>query len=452
MRSFYALALALPIIAAGSDYFLVEPYIQLGNNPRLSAQESLTLMWHSPIAVDGWTVEVKSGGAWKKMAQPVSRRVSVVSIPTHVVWSASLTGLAPGGDVEYRVLKDDAPVFSATTRARKSEKQAHRFVATGDCAANTDGQRAIASRIVDTKPDFAIVSGDIVYSRGRIAEYRQKYYPIYNSDTTPLLRSILLIGVPGNHDLANRDLATNPDTLAYFYYWSQPLNGLDHKAFATLTGADASKQAFREAAGEKFPRMANFSFDYGNAHWLVLDSNRYADWTDQELRKWVESDLAANRNATWKFVSFHHPGFNSSIAHWNDQWMRLLSPVFENNGVDVVFSGHVHNYQRSMPLRFEANSNSKHGGVVEGKWQLDRAYDGKSKTKANGVIYLVSGACGAGLYNKEQQGDPATWYEFTSTFVSTVHSITVAEVDGKKVNFRQVSANGDTVDSFTLTK
>ena len=57
--------------------------------------------------------------------------------------------------------------------------------------------------------------------------------------------------------------------------------------------------------------MANFSFDYGNAHWVVLDSNPYADWTDSALREWVERDLARAKGATWKFVAFHHPGFNS---------------------------------------------------------------------------------------------------------------------------------------------
>ena len=39
-------------------------------------------------------------------------------------------------------------------------------------------------------------------------------------------------------------------------------------------------RAFTEAAGEAYPRMTNFSFDYGNAHWTVIDSNPYVDWTD----------------------------------------------------------------------------------------------------------------------------------------------------------------------------
>ena len=95
--------------------------------------------------------------------------------------------------------------------------------------------------------------------------------------------------------------------------------------------------------------MANFSFDYGDAHWTVLDSNPYVDWTDPDLRGWVERDLAAAQDATWRFVAFHHPPFNSSQAHFGDQRMRVLADVFEAGRVDIVWSGHVHNYQRTYP-------------------------------------------------------------------------------------------------------
>ena len=100
--------------------------------------------------------------------------------------------------------------------------------------------------------------------------------------------------------------------------------------------------------------MANFSFDYGNAHWTVLDANPYVDWTDRELQAWVERDLASAKNATWRFVALHQPGFNSARKHFDEQNMRRLTEVFEAGGVDIVFCGHVHNYQRSYPLRFVA--------------------------------------------------------------------------------------------------
>ncbi|MEP6539645.1 MAG: metallophosphoesterase [Bryobacteraceae bacterium] len=314
------------------------------------------------------------------------------------------------------------------------------------------------------KPDFVFIPGDIVYSRGQASEYMLKYFPIYNSAKAspelgaPLLRSTLFVAAPGNHDIAAPNLAAFPDTLAYFYYWSQPLNGplktIGAPSTPILIGGDPDKNAFLSAAGGRYPAMANFSFDYGNAHWTVLDSNRNVDWTDPALRQWLENDLKSAQSAQWRFVAFHHPGFNSSVSHFKDQWMRGLSEVFERYKVSVVFSGHVHNYQRSFPLAFAAKSDSfnKVTGELPGSWILDKAYDGAQHTKPKGVVYLVTGAGGAGLYNPEQQVLPKGWQEFTSKFVSTTNSFTVVDVKGKRLTIKQISANGDELDSFVITQ
>src|SRR5262249_42456333 len=121
---------------------------------------------------------------------------------------------------------------------------------------------------------------------------------------------------------------------------------------APVVGPEETKKAFLAGAGKAFPRMANYSLDYGNAHWTVLDANATVDWTDPELRDWVAKDLASAKGAAWRFVCFHQPGFSSSKKHFDEQYMRVLSPVFEAGKVDLVFSGHVHNYQRSYPMTF----------------------------------------------------------------------------------------------------
>ena len=117
-----------------------------------------------------------------------------------------------------------------------------------------------------------------------------------HSSGAPLLRSSLFVAAPGNHDIATRDLGQYPDGLAYFLYWDQPRNGPPAVAAASpvppLIGPEANQKAFIQAAGDAYPRMASFSFDYGNAHWTVLDSNPYVDWTNPELRAWVVHDLA----------------------------------------------------------------------------------------------------------------------------------------------------------------
>jgi hypothetical protein len=275
------------------------------------------------------------------------------------------------------------------------------------------------------------------------------------------------IAAMGNHDAESRDLDKEPDALAYYEYWSQPLNGIESieggPVYPLLKGNDVNKSAFLQAAGANYPKMSNFSFNYGNAHWTVLDSDTYVDWTNDDLKQWVTMDLEASKEKTWHFIMFHHPGFNSSREHYEQQQMRLLSPIFEKGKVDVVFCGHVHNYQRSFPLKFTpdkkgtllvAGKDNKviRGRVVNGRWVLDKNFDGKTKTVANGIIYLITGAGGQELYNPEQNDDADSWQKFTNKFFSKVHSLTIVDVKGKSISFQQLSAEGKILDSFKLTK
>jgi hypothetical protein len=204
--------------------------------------------------------------------------------------------------------------------------------------------------------------------------------------------------------------------------------------------------------------------DYGNVHWTVLDANATVDWTDRELQDWVARDLEAAKGAKWRFVSLHQPGFHSSKTHFGEQYMRILSPVFEAGKVDLVFSGHVHNYQRTYPMTFVPNKENgakptmgpdgklSKARLVDGKWTLDKKFNGKSDTTPEGVIYVVSGAGGQHLYNPEQQDDPASWQEFTSKHISKDHTLTVTEIDGPTMTLRQLTTEGYEVDSFVITK
>jgi hypothetical protein len=138
-------------------------------------------------------------------------------------------------------------------------------------------------------------------------------------------------------------------------------------------------------------------------------------------------------------VGFHHPGFNSSKAHFKEQHMRVLAPVFEQGKVDVVFTGHVHNYQRSYPMTYDPATS---------QWTLDKSGSDRPK----GVIYLVTGGGGARLYNPEQQDAPASWQEFTYKFVSRVNSLTLVDTSAKQLTIRQIDLNGVEVDRFQVTR
>jgi predicted phosphodiesterase len=399
------------------------------------------------------------------------RVIAANNIPARKSFNAEINGLAPGATFSYRILKKGKQVFQANARSLKSEQQASRFIVFGDIGAGTPEQKPLAQRALQVDPDFIAVAGDIVYDNGLITEYDKTFWPVYNTDAAseagaPLMRSIPFFAAPGNHDTGSRDLVEHPDALAYYMFWDQPLNGPDGSEGGPLgrrvDGSDEARKQFLASTGDAFPRMGNYSFNTGNAHWLVLDSNPYVDWTDKALKEWVTNDLKSAGGSTWRFVLFHHPGFNSSREHYEQQQMRLLSPLFEQGNVDIVFAGHVHNYQRTLPLTFVPDDNGSilagrnpqrpSGRVVNGQWILDKKFDGVNNTKPNGVIYIVTGAGGQDLYNKEQETDPDSWQKFTDKFVSTVHSLTVVEIDGKTMTVKQVAADGKELDRFMIRK
>lgn len=444
----FLLLLAAITLSCGQSPLLVKPYLQLGDNPADATR--MTVVFHSPTP-GKFTVTGPNGKAIPALEQ----KVAATSISEHSIYSAELTGLKPGVEFAYAVALNGQTLFQSKGLARKSASQSSRTVIFGDGGQDNTPQREIAWQTAQAKPDMVFIVGDVVYSRGLVSEYRKKLYPVYNADTdTPngvsLMRSRLFTVVPGNHDTVTTDTTKYPDAQAYYLYWKQPTNGpsLGDKHQPILQGDYAS--TFKSSAGPAFPNAANYSFDYGNAHWTMLDGNDYVDWQDPALQKWIADDLAKAGKATWRFIGFHQPGFNSSKAHFSQQQLRWLAPIFEQGGVDIVFSGHVHNYQRSYPLTFAPAGPGAKKGEVEGALNLDKAY--AEKGKPNGVIYIVSGAGGAGLYNPEQDQDRATWQPFTKLFVSRTHSFSILDLDGANLLFRQLDGKGQELDRFEIKK
>ena len=450
--------------------FLVKPYLQLGKK---ASPKSIQLLWHAAVSNDVWLAEYKNNGEadWRKSEDQTSSTIAVPNIPPFKVFSTTFNSLKPGSSFQYRVSKNGKVVFNSEGKSLKSPEQSYRIAISGDMGAGSNTAKRIAYEIYKTKPDMVAIAGDIVYNRGLVSEYTTKFWPVYNQDNAdtlgaPLLRSIPFVAAVGNHDASTRDLDRFPDALAYYHFWDQPLNGLPGKeggAFVpALVGSDANKKAFYDGSGQKYPRMTNFSFDHGNAHWTIIDSNPYVDWSDSTLRDWLAKDLAAAANVTWRFVLYHHPCFNSSRAHYEQQQMRLIAPILEKGKVDIVFAGHVHNYQRTHPLTFKPDNlgnqlvaganNIRIGKTVNGRWALDKTFNGKRNTKPNGVIYIVTGAGGQGLYNPEQTKDKDSWQKFTVRFESRVHSFTLLDVNGKTLTLSQVDINGKEVDRIKITK
>ncbi|MCA1685154.1 MAG: metallophosphoesterase [Planctomycetia bacterium] len=265
--------------ARGGRVFEVKPYLQLGDARGAGERsERYELLWQTADGDNAaWSVDVRAGAAvaWSAgSGAPKVTRVAVDGVAPFRLYRASLTGLEPGGPFAYRVRRAGAVVFEADGTARKPAGTPHRFVVFGDGAAGTVGQSAVAYQTYRARPDYVVVTGDVVYMRGRASEYLDHFFPVYNSDRAgriwgaPLLRSTPFLTAAGNHDLIERDLDTHPDGLAFYYYWAQPLNGPQgapgSPGFPVLKGSPARRQAFLDAAGAAYPGMANYSFDYGD--------------------------------------------------------------------------------------------------------------------------------------------------------------------------------------------
>ena len=461
-------------LSASAQKILVPPYLQPGNAPTLSKEQKVVI-WQTDSIPGNFRVDFAAGASLEHAKKLSVAKVTSVQLKllgkTSFLYRATLTGLLFDTEYAYRVSLD-AAVISATTFTTRTKKNTTHFVVFGDCGAGTPQQAEIAYRVFQQKPQFVLVTGDNVYNAGLEREYRGRFFPAYTSleaspqKGAPLMQSVPFYMVVGNHDVQAPNLDKFPDGLAYFYYNDLPTNAPVTELTVKLEGKPELVKAFEKATDGRFPKLANFSFDNGNVHITCLDANPYVNPLDYSLIEWLRRDIG-NSKADWKIVAFHHPGFNSSKSHYDYQLMRILAPVLEELGVDMVLNGHVHSYQRSMPLKFAPKKDSAGeryvltpAGGVDGTFTLDQQFDGVTNTKPKGIIYIVTGAGGAGLYEPGFSGKPElwkhepreNWVPFTVKLISNVHSYTLIETDGKKLKLRQLDLKDNEIDAIVVTK
>jgi tetratricopeptide (TPR) repeat protein len=163
-----------------------------------------------------------------------------------------------------------------------------------------------------------------------------------------------------------------------------------------------------------------YSFNFGNAHFVVLDSDVDQLSDGGEQLAWLEDDLAASA-ATWKFVNFHHPPFSAGGAyHASDRLVRknILHPIFERHGVDMVICGHDHNYERTKPI---GTNRSGHA-----------------------VTYVVAG----------NGGTPMRWAgtrEWT-VHVQRVFGFVTVDIDGAQAHLQAHDTHGNVIDQLLIDK
>ena len=463
--------------------FTTLPYIQPGSGSLLAeGGESMVVAWQTQAGDADFVVDFGPSDRFGRTATCDQRpRVSGRGGDgePRLNWTATLERLGLGQKYFYRVRGNGMTLAEGYFTTRQPRGRRIRFVSFGDNSYGDISDRAIAYHTYRQHPDFVMNCGDNVYESGTDDEYQRYFFPVYNADLAgvrlgaPLLRSVPFYTVVANHDVQDKDrngheiadFTRNPDALAYYTAMHLPLNGPAVPTYPTPTmGPTARVAAFQACAADRFPRMANYSFDYGDAHFLCLDSNRYIDPNDAAMQAWIASDLSKT-DALWRFVVFHHPPFNVGNEHYTVQHMRVLAPLFEAHDVDIVLGGHEHNYQRSRPLRFRPAGIGKSADIggadrrVPGTFTIDRAFDGVRNTRPDGVLYIVTGAGGKHLYDPGFTDNPARWThaddnhaDYLVKMLTDRHSLTVIDLDGGHLTMTQVDEGGQEIDRIVVTK
>ena len=254
-----------PVTKAPDAAFLVKPYLQLGDAPPGSMIKDLALLWHTDDAEPVWSVEYQTRGR-RDLAHGHAPHFAPHRHPWHCAtpgFPGSLEGLGIGA----RVFLSRAQGWGSHLHGRRARSkgpgQSIRFVSFGDCGAGTAQQKAVAYQTYLARPDFLMITGDIVYSRGRISRVPREVLACLQCRRAsplvgaPLLRSTLFVAAPGNHDIAEPRPGEIPRRPGLF-----PLLGCSlamvrsawrgHACSAALR-ADANQQAFIDAAGGDLP-------------------------------------------------------------------------------------------------------------------------------------------------------------------------------------------------------
>jgi acid phosphatase type 7 len=282
-------------------------------------------------------------------------------------------------------------LFSGTLRPFPDEPGALSFAVFGDSGKAHREQFLLAQQMLAEPLDFMLHTGDVVYPDGSWDDYPASFFAPYRK----LLAEIPFFPCVGNHDLG----ADGP-TAAYREVFVVPENG--------PVRAEPERHYF---------------FDVGPARIAVIDSNIDAETLTGTVAPWLAT-VFADSGQSWHFLSLHHPLYSAGKYEPSVLHRQTLVPIVEGAGIDIVFAGHDHNYQRIGPL-----------------------LDGEPAAPGAGVLHVISGAGGARLYapRSDAQADLLA----TSSF--DVHSFTHVQIVGDTLTGRQIDVAGTILDEWTLT-
>ena len=363
----------MPNADSGPQRFTVAPYFVY------PTAESVTVMW-----------ETTRSSPSKVSFGPSTQRTAEITGNAGRLHEVELKNLAPATTYFVRVdssLGGEKAVSEwSSFRTASLPGAPVKFAVVGDTQDQPAINRQIGDGMFAARPDFALIVGDLVGTGWLKSDWTDAFF----GSMRPMLSHVPLLPVLGNHERNAR-----------LYY--------DHFALPE-------------------PEYY-YTYQTGDVQIWVVDTEHDVSPGSVQY-KWLEKELAASK-AIWKIVAHHYPPYSSDLDDYGnaargpilggDLSVRPLTKLYDKYGVDLCFSGHIHSYERTQPLR-----------------------DGKFDP--SGTVYLVVGGGGGGL----EQFAP-THHTFSHT-VRTGHHYGMVWADRTRLEFRAYDIDRRLFDSFELRK
>jgi 3',5'-cyclic AMP phosphodiesterase CpdA len=379
--------LLVPRLRAQAPLLCQRPYLQSVGADEATIVWSTTEPGAADVELDAQVDPVLTVAAVTREFRPAETGISAFHQHT-----ARIRGLRGGASFEYRV-RHDGKVLARGNRVAlaPSSPTPFTFHAFGDSGQATAAQRRIADLMAAGQPDLVLHTGDLAYSSGTFEEFQRTFFAYYGD----LIGSAPFFPTPGNHDYVTRDAAP------YRSMFTVPSEGVPE--------ADRGRY---------------YSFDWGNAHFVSLDSNAPLTAAVDEggsMLDWFDRDLAATRRF-WRIVFFHHPPYAAGTSEGDSQVSLVrdyVVPILERHGVQLVLNGHHHSYQRTCRVRA-----------------------GTRVPAGTGTVYVTTGGGGGELYRV----DAAPLLDAGKS----AHHYCRGRVDGFRLTLHATDSDGAEVDELTL--
>ncbi|MDK2812020.1 MAG: acid phosphatase type 7 [Petrotoga sp.] len=330
-------------VEVGENYFFYQPFLTN------KEEDGVTINFRLAVPARS-TIEVYDSGNEAKVLEIQNE------FPLEYNY-IELSDLQPDSSYEYVINVEDTYTLNGVKTEKRTFKtkpldediDTFRFIVYGDTQIYDERHAYVVNRIVedsDLNTAFILKPGDHT-EEGTSEKSWSKFFESAN----PLSSQIPYYMVLGNHER---------NSILYYRAFELPSGGGDY-----------SKRWY--------------SFDYGNSHFVILDSNILESSNLYEKQmEWLEEDLKNNNDKKFIFVSFHHPFWTTATeygsmeenlpeGHFNTKnWL----PIFKKYGVDVVINGHIHAYERYFK---------------------------------DGIMFITSGGGGAKL-NTNHGADPLPWH------------------------------------------